>query len=149
MTRTPVRVPETPLAPWRELYDIILDDAAHHRTMTPLHPQLEVFLNALQAILGTSLAEMSRNCPGRTAAQPFPVTTMLLTMSTIKGCDLARSLVALQALGGYCDCTVLVNAGDTTADIFASIVELALRVWCDDEMPPPPPRPAPTPEARS
>jgi len=140
--RTPVRIlppppPRdaalTPTPPWRELYDSILADATSHRTMTPLHPQWNLFLDALWAMLGGSRAEVSRTCPGRGAAQPVPVTTFLLNQSTLQ-CDLAGSLLALMTLGGYCDCTILWNTADATPADFPPIVEMALRIWSGEEV---------------
>jgi hypothetical protein len=134
MTRTPIRLPadDTITITWREAYDMLLADATSHRTMTPLHPQWNGFLDALWAHLGGTLAEMSRNCLGR---ESFPIARALLT--TFR-CNVKRSLLTLNALGGYCDCTILMNAAEVTPDNFPSMVESALHIWSGEPVPPPP-----------
>jgi hypothetical protein len=131
MTRTPVRLPDDAITiTWRAAYDVMLADATSHRTMTPLHPRWNTFL--------ASCRRRVRSCPGRGATQPFPITTTLLTALR---CDVARLLVALNAQGAYCDCTILYNATRYTPDNFPGAVEFALRVWSGEEM-----RPLPTSE---
>jgi hypothetical protein len=122
MTREPIRLPTI-----TTIYDALLLAATTHRAMTPLHPKWGEFLDTLWPL--------RRYCLGQASPRAFAITEGLLTAFR---CDQPSSLVALQALGGHCDCTVVLNAAEATPEDFPSMVESALRIWSGEPVPPPP-----------